>query len=87
MRRRNGPSEFFISGTLKHWSVIDEVHNIIVSTLLINGKYDEAQDSVVEPFLAIPNVKWHRFAESSHSPQFEEMEGFLEVVSNFLNAK
>ena len=63
----NGPSEFFITGTLKTWSIIEELHKIVVPVLLINGKYDEAQDEVVQPFFEeIAKVKWCRFAESSH---------------------
>jgi len=66
---------------------VDEVHNINVSTLLINGKYDEAQDEVMEPFFkSINKVKWVRFSESSHLPQLEETEEFLKVVSGFLLA-
>jgi pimeloyl-ACP methyl ester carboxylesterase len=56
--------------------------------LLINGKYDEAQDEVMEPFSkGIGNVKWVKFAESSHLPQLEETEEFLNVVGNFLLAE
>jgi pimeloyl-ACP methyl ester carboxylesterase len=67
---------------------VDEVHKIIVPTLLINGRYDEAQDSVMEPFWkSIKNVKWERFSESSHLPQLEEPEKFLEVVGGYLTAK
>lgn len=63
----NGPSEFFITGTLKTWSIIDELHKIIVPTLLVNGRYDEAQDETVEPYFEkIGKIKWYRFAESSH---------------------
>ncbi|KAG0648373.1 L-amino acid amidase [Hyphodiscus hymeniophilus] len=84
----NGPSEFFVTGTLKTWSVIDEVHKIIAPTLLINGKYDEAQDSVMEPFYkSIKNVKWEHFPESSHLPQLEEPERFLEVVGKYLKSE
>lgn len=81
----NGPSEFFVSGTLKTWSIVDEVHKIEVPTLLINGRYDEAQDEVVEPFFKnIKKVKWVRFAQSSHMPHMEEPEEFMEVVQNFI---
>jgi L-proline amide hydrolase len=59
-----------------------------VPTLLINGKYDEAQDSVMEPFFkSIEKVKWVRFAESSHLPQLEEPGEFLNVVGRFLVSK
>jgi hypothetical protein len=52
---------------------------------MFNGKYDGAQDSVIEPFFKyIEKVKWVRFAESSHFPQYEEPERYLKVVSDFL---
>jgi len=55
---------------------------------LINGKYDEAQDSVLQPFFdGIEKVKWVHFAESSHVPQLEEPEEFLKVVGFFLGGK
>ncbi|KAF9218448.1 proline-specific peptidase [Gyrodon lividus] len=54
-------------------------------TLLVNGRYDEAQDSVVRPFFQhIPRVKWVKFSNSSHMPHFEEREWYMEVVGNFL---
>ena len=87
MALRNGPSEMFIVGTMKDWTVIDELHHINASTLLLNGRYDEAQDIVVQPFFdLIPRVKWFQFAESSHMPHHEERELFLKVVGGFLTA-
>ncbi|KII87182.1 hypothetical protein PLICRDRAFT_55188 [Plicaturopsis crispa FD-325 SS-3] len=81
----NGPSEFYITGSLKDWSIVDEAHKISVPTLLLNGRHDEAQDSVVAPFFhTIPKVKWFTFAESSHMPMFEERERYMEIVGNFL---
>lgn len=54
-------------------------------TLVTNGKYDEAQDSVVAPFVSeIPNVKWEKFSESSHMSHFEEREKYMAVVGKFL---
>ncbi|KAJ7453865.1 proline-specific peptidase [Mycena latifolia] len=81
----NGPSEFYITGPLKDWSMLHDAHKINVPTLLINGRYDEAQDSVVAPFFReIPRVKWVSFAESSHMAHYEERERFMQVVGNFL---
>ncbi|KAJ7085500.1 proline-specific peptidase [Mycena belliarum] len=81
----NGPSEFYITGPLKSWTMLDEAKNISVPTLLLNGRYDEAQDSVVAPFFnSIPLVKWVTFAESSHMSHFEERERFMQVVGDFL---
>ncbi|KAI4277547.1 MAG: hypothetical protein L6R38_005426 [Xanthoria sp. 2 TBL-2021] len=81
----NGPSEFYVSGTLKTFDIRKDLHKIKVHTLLINGRYDEAQDEVVEPFFQeIEKAKWYRFAESSHTPQLEEREEFMKVVARFL---
>ncbi|KAJ7727389.1 proline-specific peptidase [Mycena metata] len=81
----NGPSEFTVTGTLKTWTVIEDLHKIDVPTLLINGRFDEAQDVSVNPFFQkIPKVKWVQFAESSHMPLFEENERYLQVIGDFL---
>jgi len=34
----------------------------------------------------IEKVKWYKFAESSHTPQLEQPEEFLEIVGEFLRA-
>lgn len=82
---RYGPNAFHVVGSLKNWSIIDDLHKINVPTLLLNGRYDEAHDMVVEPyFQRIPKVKWIQFANSAHVPQLEETERFMEVVGNFL---
>ncbi|EGN96620.1 hypothetical protein SERLA73DRAFT_184717 [Serpula lacrymans var. lacrymans S7.3] len=81
----NGPTEFHITGSLKNWSIIEDAHKIVVPTLLINGRYDEAQDEVLLPyFRAIPKVKWVQFAESSHVPHTEERERYMQVLESFL---
>ncbi len=56
-------------------------------TLLLNGKYDEAQDSAMLPFMThIPNVKWVQFAESSHMAQLEERTRFMKIIGTWLTA-
>ncbi|KAL8894180.1 MAG: hypothetical protein Q9207_008538, partial [Kuettlingeria erythrocarpa] len=85
---RNGPSEFTVTGSLKKWDIRPSLHHIKIPTLLLNGRYDEAQDEVVEPyFRAIGKVKWYRFAESSHTPHLEERKEFMEVVAGFLGLR
>ena len=66
---------------------MDEIHKIQVPVLLLNSRYDEAQDSVVQPyFSALPKVKWYTFAESSHMPQYEERALYMQRVGDFLTA-
>ncbi|KAG2097494.1 proline-specific peptidase, partial [Suillus discolor] len=63
-----GPSEFTITGTLKSWSCLDQIHTITTPTLLTNGVMDEAQDVCVSPFFQrIPHVKWAQFSQR-HMP-------------------
>jgi proline-specific peptidase len=82
-----GPSEFFVTGGLKHWSVKGMLGKIEVPTLLLNGRYDEATDDVVEPFWEeIGKVRWFTFAESSHMPHWEERGKFMKIVAGFLVA-
>ncbi|MEP9385337.1 proline iminopeptidase-family hydrolase [Nocardioides sp. KR10-350] len=82
----NGPNEFHCIGTLRDWSVVDEVKSIAVPTLLVNGAYDEATPLTMQPFMdGIPDVRWEVFPESSHMPHVEEEERFLSVVGAFLD--
>ena len=85
--RRNGPSEFYITGLLKDWSIMQEASTIEVPTLLFNGAYDEVADSAVLPFFkAITKVKWYTFAQSSHTPHWEEREKYIQLTADFLKA-
>lgn len=82
---RWGPSEFFVTGTLKGWSALDYIHKINVPVLLLNGRYDEAQDSCMVSFFdRLDKVKWVKFAESAHMAQYEERERYMKVVADFL---
>jgi L-proline amide hydrolase len=81
----NGPNEFFCIGTLRDWSVVDEVHKITAPTLLASGRFDEATPATVQPFFdGIPDVRWEIFENSSHMPFVEEPERYLDVVEGFL---
>jgi len=81
----NGPTEFHVIGTLKDWSVVDRLPAVQVPTLVLNGRFDEATDACVAPFVErIPGARWVRFEESSHMPHVEEREHYLDVVARFL---
>ena len=81
----NGPNEFFCIGTLKDWSVVDQVHRISAPTLLCSGRFDEATPATVQPYFDnIPDVRWEIFEHSSHMPFIEETQQYLAVVERFL---
>ncbi|MDE8347083.1 MAG: proline iminopeptidase-family hydrolase [Acidocella sp.] len=82
----NGPSEFHVIGSLKHWSVVDRLGLIDVPVLLVSGRYDEATTACVAPYLAgIRDVRWHVFGHSSHMPHVEERAACMAVLAGFLD--
>ena len=84
----NGPSEFHVIGSLKHWDIRPQLKEIIAPTLLVSGQYDEATPAMVKEIHGlIPGSKWELFAESSHMPHVEEPAKFKRVVSEFLDSK
>lgn len=83
----NGPSEFHVIGTMKSWSVINRLDQVVAPTLLVNGRFDEATPACVQPFAdRIPDVRWEVFESSSHLPHVEEDERYLQVVGAFLDS-
>jgi L-proline amide hydrolase len=81
----NGPNEFFCIGTLRNWTVVDQVKMITAPTLLASGRFDEATPGAVQPFFeSIPDVRWEIFEHSSHMPFVEEPERYFSVVEAFL---
>ena len=84
----NGPSEFHVIGSLKHWDIRPQLKEITSPTLLVSGQYDEATPAMVKEINGlIPGSKWELFAESSHMPHVEEPAKFKRVVSEFLDSK
>ncbi|KAJ7769864.1 proline-specific peptidase, partial [Mycena metata] len=69
------------------WDITDRIPLMRhVPTLIINGEHDMMDDSVCGPFFrGIDRVKWVKFAHSSHSPQWEERDRYIDVVGGFLD--
>ena len=83
----NGPNEFHVTGTMKDWTIVDRLHLVDVPTLVVNGRYDEATDGCVRPYVEhIPGARWHRFENSSHMPHVEERDLYMSVIGSFLDA-
>lgn len=89
-----GPNEFNATGTLKDWSITDELHKITERTvpgglLIMNGHYDTVADETTSPFFYRPSckVKWVRYALSSHCPILEETERLLGDLGRFLTSE
>ena len=82
----NGVNEFFVTGTLADWTIVDRVPGIGVPTLVIAGEFDEATPSTWRPFVdGIPDVTTHVFPGASHCTHLEQPEAFRAVVAAFLH--
>jgi pimeloyl-ACP methyl ester carboxylesterase len=73
---------------IKDWSITEaQLKQIKVPTLVLIGRYDLAQDYVVEDFSRfIPNVTSMTFEESSHTPHWDERERLMTAVQKFITA-
>jgi L-proline amide hydrolase len=82
----NGPSEFYVIGSLRSWSIVDRLGAVTVPTLLISGEHDEATPATVKPYHDhIANVRWEILDNCSHLPQLEDTERFNTLVTEFLD--
>ena len=82
----NGPSEFFVTGTLKDWNITKRLREIHIPTLVVGGRYDEATPSITETIhRGISNSEWIIFENSAHFPHIEETELYLQVLDKFLS--
>jgi proline-specific peptidase len=81
-----GPTEFFVTGTLKDWDVTSRLGEIRVPTLVVGGRYDEATPVVMESIhCGIAGSEWVTFENSGHFPHLEEPELYLQVLGRFLD--
>ncbi len=81
----NGPSEFFVTGTLKTWNIIPRLGQIRVPTLVTSGRHDEATPAIAETVhRGIAGSEWMIFENSAHMAHIEEKERYLEVLDAFL---
>lgn len=82
----NGPTEFHVIGSLRDYTIEDQLPRIDVPTLVISGRHDEATAAVVRPYVElIPGARWELFEDSSHVPHLEEPERFMAVLKGFLD--
>lgn len=80
-----GPNEFQSTGKLKNWDITDRLGEMTAPTLILNGRYDEATPRIAETIhKGIPGSEWVVFENSSHLPNLEEPDLFLEVVDEFM---
>lgn len=80
-----GPSEWYLTGTLKDWDVTSRLGEIHLPTLVIGGRHDEATPAITEAVhRGIPGSEWVIFENSGHFPHIEETEQYLQIIEQFL---
>ncbi len=82
-----GPNEYCITGTLKDWGRLDDLHRITAPTLIVTATHDElvpeSSRLIVE---RLPNAELAAFANSSHMPFYEEPAAYFARLEGFLAA-
>ncbi|KAJ8519550.1 hypothetical protein ONZ45_g3522 [Pleurotus djamor] len=81
----SGTSIYDMKTHITKWNIIDELHKIECSTLILSSPRDLVQPcSVVPWFKFVKKVKWVELSNSTHMPMFEEPERYFNVLENFL---
>lgn len=82
----NGPSEFYVIGSLKEWSILDRLGEIRVPTLILSGEDDEVTPATMQLVAdAIPNSEWVLFKGASHMANVEQPTLFMATINDFLD--
>jgi proline-specific peptidase len=83
-----GGAEFPTGGTmneLQEWDVRPRLHEVLVPTLLLSGRYDEATPAVMSTLHdGIAGSEWHVLEDSSHSCHTEQEALTMLLVADFL---
>jgi L-proline amide hydrolase len=80
-----GPSELHVTGELKDWDIVNRLGEIQVPTLVLSGRYDEADPAIAKTVHhGIPGSISMIFEHSSHMPHLEEPELFKKILTEFL---
>lgn len=83
----NGPSEFYVIGTIKGWDRTNRLSEIRVPTLITSGHYDESTPTINEVLHnGIAGSEWVLFEQSSHMAHVEERERYLATVKAFIES-
>ena len=84
-RTMQGPNEFLYTGNLKDWNRVPDMHRITAPALITVGKYDELTPAcALRMKHALPDAELVVFANSSHTPFYEEHDAYYLVLLDFL---
>lgn len=82
-----GPTEFFITGTLRDYDCTRRLPEISCQVLFTCGRYDEVTPQTTAWYSGlIPHSKTIVFEHSAHMAHLEETESYLNAVQRFLQS-
>ena len=80
-----GPSELGIAGTLENWDVTDDIHNIVVPTLVSVAEWDTMDPDHMRWMVEeIPNARALDLPEGSHLSFYDDQQRYFEGLIEFL---
>ena len=80
-----GPNEFVISGTLKHWDRTADLKNIKPKALVMGARYDEMDpDEMRRIAAAMPNARAVISGQGSHLCMYDDQQWYFRELINFL---
>lgn len=82
-----GPSEFTITGTLKHYDATAYLPQVNVPTLFTAGEFDEVGPEIVQGFAAkVPGARYVEFAGAAHITPWDARDENVKAVREFLRS-
>jgi len=82
----NGPSEFHVTGNLRHWSVVDRLPEIHTPTFVVTGEHDEATPAINRTVAeGIPGAEAVIYPGASHMAHVEDTAGYVRLLDEFLS--
>ncbi len=81
-----GPSEFTVTGTLKHYERVGQLKQLDLPVLFTCGEFDEATPATTSLFhQQVPGSQLHVFADASHEHHLEQTMAYLDVLRAFMS--
>jgi proline iminopeptidase len=82
-----GPSEFTITGTLKHYDATSFLPQVKVPTLYTVGEFDEANPTTIKRFADLtPGARYVVIPDAAHITPWDNPDAMLKAVREFLLA-
>lgn len=81
-----GKNEFTVTGNLKDWDRMKDLHQIKLPIQIISGEFDESTPKVNQALKdGLSNSDWIMMQGCSHLPNVEKPDEYMAIISRFLD--